>query len=59
MTFPSEAAVAFEDEGMDVGFGVVLPITGPDALDGGGKCDKKPPPSAVVVPVKAAIVQHC
>lgn len=47
MIFPSEATVAFEDEGMDVGFGVVLPITEPGALDGGGKCDKKPPPSAV------------
>ena len=53
MTFPSEAAVAFEvededeDEFMDVGFGVVLPIAGPGALDGGGECDKKlPPPSS-------------
>ena len=70
MTFPSEAAVAFEDvdvdvdlgedededEVMDVGFGVVLPIAGPCALDGGGECDKKLPPPAVVVPVKAAVV---
>ena len=48
-----------EDEVMDVGFGVVLPIARPGTLDGGGECDKKLPPPAVVVPVKPLLlVQH-
>ena len=45
-----------EDEVMDAGFGVVLPIGGPGALDGGGECDKKLPAPTVVVPVKAAVI---
>ena len=69
MTFPSEAAVTFEDvdvdlgddedEVMNIGFSVILPIAGPGTLDSGGECDKKLPPPAVVVPVKPLLlVQH-